>query len=98
MATRWADSADKHGIDHADALHAMATRVLYVRAFDPSRVPGGQSPDLFIGLDCAGEQLLEVMALVNIAERDVFVFHVMKARRSVIERARAVLAERKAQQ
>ena len=40
MAITWANSADKHGIEHEDALHAIANAYYVEREFDEPRVPG----------------------------------------------------------
>lgn len=93
MGTRWASSADKHGIPHEDALYVMRHPRILIVGFDDSRVPGGRRPDLFIGVDRHGREL-EVMALVDREARDALVFHVMEARPKIIERAFEVLRER----
>ncbi len=73
----------------------MVRRIIYVRGFDESRDVGGQRPDLFIGPGRDGE-LLEVMARLDLERRDALVFHVMKARRSTVERAKQILRDREA--
>lgn len=88
MAISWANSADKHGIPRADAVHAIVNRVYYVHGFDPSRT-GGFAPDLFIGPSRNGE-LLEVM-IEPVPPQDGVVFHVMPARQKIID-----IAKRKA--
>ena len=62
MGIRWANSADKHGIDHADALHAIGNAHYVEEEFDEPRVPGHAKPTLFIGPPRQlGGPLLEVM-------------------------------------
>jgi hypothetical protein len=84
MGIRWANSAAKHGIDQADAINAIANYVYRVPAFDEPRVPGGRRPDLFIGPTRDQSMLLEVMAEVT-PPADIFVFHVMEARRKNLD-------------
>lgn len=80
MAIRWRDSADKHQVDHDDALHAMLHYRVRVLEFDDARVEGHGRPDLYIGPQRRpGEPLLEVM-VERIPPRDVEVFHVMPLR------------------
>ncbi len=80
MAVTWSASASKHGIDQADALHAVANALLHVPEFDEPRVPRGTKPHLFIGPPRQlGGPLLEVM-LEMTPPRDLFLFHVMPAR------------------
>lgn len=81
MAIRWAESADRHGVPHEQALHAVANAVYVEEAFDAPRMPGRIRPTLFIGPATAtpGALLLEVMVEVS-PPRDLFVFHVMPAR------------------
>jgi len=55
----WARSADKHGVAHADAVHAIVNALYVVPAFDEGRT-GGSAPDLYIGPDRDG-RLLEVL-------------------------------------
>jgi hypothetical protein len=47
VAIEWTASADKHGIDREDAIHAIA--VYLEKEFDEPRVPGHAKPWLFIG-------------------------------------------------
>ena len=84
MGIRWAASAAKHGIEQADAMNAIANYVYRVPAFDEPRVPGGIRPDLFIGPNRDRTQLLEVMADIT-PPADIFVFHVMVARRKNLD-------------
>lgn len=93
--TRWADSADKHGVDRADTLHAMRNARLHVQRFDAPRVEGAPYADLFIGPSRDGSVMLEVLAHLNTKAQDVLIFHVMPVRRSTIERARRVIEERR---
>jgi hypothetical protein len=75
----WADSADRHGIDHEDALHAMMNAYYVEQEFDEPRPPANLRPTLYIGPSRRlGGPLLEVMAVLT-PPRDVFVFHVMQA-------------------
>ncbi len=85
MAIRWTDSADKHGIPHEDALHAVANAVYEEYAFDEPRVPGHARPDLYIGPARGGAPLLEVMLEV-LNPRDLVIFHVMIARDNHLRR------------
>jgi hypothetical protein len=61
VAISWAASADKHGVPHEDALHAIEHAV-YVVEFDEPRLVGRVHPTLFIGPPrVGGGALLEVM-------------------------------------
>jgi len=85
MAITWANSADKHGIEHEDALHAIAN-AYYVERFDEPRVPGRVRPTLFLGPPRQlGGPLLEVMVEMT-PPRDIHVFHVMQARQKHLDR------------
>ena len=85
MGITWADSADKHGIDREDALHAMMNAYYVEQDFDEPRPPANQRPTLYIGPPRQiGGPLLEVMAVLT-PPRDVFVFHVMVARPKMLE-------------
>jgi hypothetical protein len=86
VAITWAVSADKHGIPHEDALHAIANAYYVEREFEEPRIPGHVRPTLFIGPPRQlGGALLEVM--VELVEpRDIHVFHVMPARPKHLER------------
>ncbi len=95
--TRWADSADKHGIDRADALHAMRNARVVIAAFGPSRIPGGPPVTLYIGPMIESAGMLEVLAVVDKAAQGVYIFHVMPLRPSMYARAKAVIQERKDQ-
>lgn len=54
---------DRHGIDDADAIHAMLNFYLWRPEFDEPRRPGSRRPDLFIGPPRRlGGVLIEVMA------------------------------------
>lgn len=44
----WAASADKHGIQHEDALHAIRNASYIESEFDEPRIPGRVRPTLFI--------------------------------------------------
>ncbi len=81
MAIYWADSADRHGIPHDEALYAIANALYVEEEFDEPRVPDRIRPTLFIGPATheRGAPLLEVMVEVS-PPRDLFIFHVMPAR------------------
>ncbi|WP_448059215.1 hypothetical protein [Cellulomonas hominis] len=49
MAIVWADSADRHDVPRAEAMHAIAHAVYVEEQFDEPRVPGRIRPTLFIG-------------------------------------------------
>ncbi|MFD7156185.1 hypothetical protein ACFV9C_16375 [Kribbella sp. NPDC059898] len=86
MAITWAPSADKHGIDHEDALHAITNAYYVEREFDEPRPPATVRPTLFIGPPRRlGGALLEVMVEVT-PPRDLHIFHVMVARPKHLER------------
>ncbi|PCK23196.1 hypothetical protein [Rhodococcus qingshengii] len=86
MAVEWTSSADKHDIDHEDALHAIANAIYIEEEFDEPRVPGHARPTLFIGPPrTLGGPLLEVMVEI-IKPRTMVVFHVMEARRKILNR------------
>ncbi|KQQ18768.1 hypothetical protein ASF48_17780 [Rathayibacter sp. Leaf299] len=89
MAIRWAKSADKHGIDHDDATNAILNYVYRLEEFEEPRI-GNRRPDLFIGPMRDRTQLLEVVALIT-PPADIFIFHVMIARRKMLD-----IAERNA--
>lgn len=95
--TRWAESADKHGIDRADAVHAMRNARILIEAFGPSRVEGGAPVNLYIGQTIDQTAMLEVLAVVDRAAQSVYIFHVMPLRPSMYARAKAVIQERKDQ-
>ncbi|WP_218060926.1 hypothetical protein [Leifsonia xyli] len=67
-------------------MNAIAKFVYRVEKFDEPRVPGGDRPDLFIGPTRDRRLLLEVMAEIR-PPADIFIFHVMEARRKMIETA-----------
>ena len=91
MAITWAPSADKHGIDREDALHAMMNAYYVEREFDEPRPPSTVRPTLFIGPPRQlGRDLLEVMVEV-IPPRDMHVFHVMVVRAKHLERMKEEL-------
>ena len=86
MAVTWSDSADKHGIAHEDALHAISNAHFVESEFDEPRIPGRVRPTLFIGPPRQlGAPLLEVMAEVS-PPRDLHIFHVMIARQKHLDR------------
>ncbi|GAA1158408.1 hypothetical protein GCM10009630_65660 [Kribbella jejuensis] len=70
MAITWAPSADKHGIDHEDALQAIMNAYYVEREFDEPRPPATVRPTLFI----------------RTPPRDLHIFHVMVARPKHLER------------
>jgi hypothetical protein len=49
VAISWAVSADKHGVPHEDALHAIEHAVYVEVEFDEPRLGGRVRPTLFIG-------------------------------------------------
>ncbi len=82
----WADSADKHGIPHEDALHAIGNAYFVESEFDEPRMSGRVRPTLFIGPPRQVDGLLlEVMVEVS-PPRDLHIFHVMIARRKHLDR------------
>ncbi len=86
MAIEWARSADKHGVDRADALHAIENAYYVEREFDEPRPPGQTRPWLFIGPPRRlGGELLEIMVEVT-PPRDMVIFHVMVARQKHLDR------------
>jgi hypothetical protein len=86
VAVTWAPSADKHGIPHEDALHAIGNAYFVEAEFDEPRVPGRVRPTLFIGPPRqGGGALLEVMVEV-VPPRDLHIFHVMNARQKHLDR------------
>jgi hypothetical protein len=86
VAITWAASADKHGIDREDALHAIANAVYVETEFDEPRPPAQVRPTLFIGPPRQlGGPLLEVMVEV-VPPRGLHVFHVMLARQKHLDR------------
>lgn len=84
MGLTWATSADKHGIAHEDAIYAMLNAIDHVEAFDEPRMPGRRRPDLYLGPTRDRHRLLEVMVEVT-PPSDVAVFHVMVARRKILD-------------
>ena len=80
MGVTWSAAADKHGVAHQDALHAMV-HALYVEiSFDDPRPPATIRPTLYIGPQRdRGAALLEVMVEAT-APRGVHVLHVMPVR------------------
>jgi hypothetical protein len=86
VSVTWAASADKHGIAHEDALHAIRNASFVESEFDEPRIPGRVRPTLFIGPPRQlGGPLLEVMVEV-LPPRDLHVFHVMIARKKHLDR------------
>lgn len=79
-------SADKHGIPREDAKHAVRNPLIWVRDFDEPRIDGPR-PNLFIGYDIAGANVLEVMGNW-LANGDLELFHVMHLREKTRERVR----------
>lgn len=85
VGLRWTASADKHGVPHDEALHAMTHAVYAESEFDEPRIPGHLRPTLFIGPRSPGGPLLEVM--VEVFPPDgLVVFHVMPARAKHLRR------------
>ena len=86
MAITWAPSADKHGVAHEDAQHAIANAVYVEVDFDDPRPGGRVRPTLYIGPTAQlGGALLEVMVEM-VPPRGLHVFHVMPARRKHLDR------------
>jgi len=86
VGVRWTASADKHGVPHADALHAMTHAVYAESEFDEPRLPGHLRPTLFIGPPRdPGGLLLEVM-VEAIPPDELVVFHVMPVRAKHLRR------------
>lgn len=85
MRITWADSADKHGVPHEDAVNAIVRHYWRVAPWGTSRLPGRPAPELFIGPGLDG-RLLEVLA--EVGQGTLLVFHVMAARAKVIQDAR----------
>ena len=84
MGIRWTASADKHGVDRADALNAILNRLYHIEEFDEPREPGARRPDLFIGPTRDRSQLLEIMANIT-PPNDIVIFHMMPARRKILD-------------
>ncbi|HAG59082.1 MAG TPA: hypothetical protein DIT15_07820 [Arthrobacter bacterium] len=84
MGIIWAASADKHGIDREDALNAILNQIYHVQQFDEPRVDLGTRPDLFIGPTRDRRRMLEVMAVIT-PPNDILIFHVMEARRKILD-------------
>ena len=86
MSVTWAESADKHGIPHEDALHAIGNAYYVESEFEEPRLPGRVRPTLFIGPPRQpGGPMLEVMVEVS-PPRDLHIFHVMIARQKHLDR------------
>lgn len=75
----WAQSADKHGIPHDEALYAMLHAEAVYEDFEPPRTGFQASPTLYIGPSRYGT--LEVMVTVT-PPSGITVFHVMRLRES----------------
>ncbi len=84
MALRWTKSADKHGVDRADALNAILNHVYHIEEFDEPRIAGAPRPDLFIGPTRDRSELLEIMVSIT-PPSDMVIFHVMPARRRILD-------------
>lgn len=91
MSIRWSASASKHGIPRADALNAIERNVYWVPSFDEPRIDGARRPDLWIGPNRDRTLMIEVMAELT-PPANLFIFHVMVARRKTLE-----VAERNAE-
>lgn len=86
MGVEFAESADKHGVAHEDALHAVMNAYYVEPDFDDSRVPGRSKPTLYIGPPRQlGGPLLEVMT-ETVPPRTIWIFHVMEARQKHLDR------------
>lgn len=76
----WSASADKHGVNREDALHAIANALYVETDFEEPRPPNPLRPTLYIGPPRRlGGPLLEVMLEVR-PPRGLHIFHVMQAR------------------
>jgi hypothetical protein len=85
MGITWAASADKHGVPHEDALHAMLNAYLRVPDFNEPRIPAAGRPTLYIGPPRQlGAPLIEVLA-EEVPPRDLSIFHVMPARQKYVD-------------
>jgi len=85
MAIEFTESAGRHGLTLADALHAMSNNRYHEAQFDDPRL-GGVKPDLWIGPSLQpAVPLIEVMAEV-IPPSTVRIFHVMRARMKFLDR------------
>ena len=85
----WAASADKHGVDHDDALAAIASHVHVEWEFQGPRPPATIPPSLFIGQQRdPSKPPLEVIAAVDRSRQEIRVFHVMEARPKMLRRMR----------
>ena len=86
VGVSWAASADKHGVDREDAVHAIANAVYVEVAFDEPRPPRSVGATLYIGPPRQrGGALLEVLVEVR-PPRGLRVFHVMPARPKILAR------------
>ena len=83
VAIIWRRSADKHGIAHEDAVHAMLFSVARVDEFDEPRLLGHHPPTLFLGAGRARVVILEVMAKI-LDSGDISVFHGMETRQKIV--------------
>jgi len=82
----WAAATAKHGVERADALHAMLHAVYVETDFDEPRPPADIRPTLYIGPQRDPQApLLEVMVEPR-PPRGLHVFHVMPARRKHLSR------------
>ena len=82
----WAASADKHGVPHEDAIHAIGNAVYVEVEFDEPRPPSRVRPTLYIGPPRQlGGPLLEVMVEI-VPPRGMHIFHVMPARKKHLDR------------
>ncbi len=80
MGIEWAPSADKHGMPHEDALHAMCHALYVEQAFDAPGPPATVAPDLYIGPQRARTALLLEVRVERRRPRGLVVFHVMELR------------------
>ncbi len=82
----WAHSADKHDVDHEDALHAIANAVHVEIAFVDPRPPSTVAPTVYVGPPRqSGGPLLEVLVEER-PPRELRIFHVMQARPKILAR------------
>ena len=83
MAIIWRRSADKHGVAHEDAVHAMLFSVARVDKFDEPRLLGHNATTLFLGPARARGVILGVTVKI-LDSGGVSVFHVTEARQKIV--------------
>lgn len=65
-------------------MFAMQNYIYRIEKFDEPRIEDRRRPDLFIGPSRNGQVMLEVMAIIT-PPADILIFHVMEARRKIID-------------